>query len=122
MLTISPTGPAGIPPIWSASGRVTSLPAGIHVGLGSPCPCLVTSRSPSRPFLRRTVSELSSDCMTSTMIVRSDHPRTQDGAPPPPPQQKRPRGVGRVPHPLAEPLHPARRARPSVGHPRREQP
>ena len=74
MLASSPTDPPAIPSIRSASRRVTSLPAGIHDGFGSPCPCRDTSRSRNRPFRRESVSELSSDCMTSTMIVCSDQP------------------------------------------------
>ena len=41
--------PPGSPPITAAIRRTASLPAGIQVGLGSPCPCRLVSRHAEEP-------------------------------------------------------------------------
>ena len=51
MLNSSPQVPPATPSIFSAIRRVTSLPTGIQVGLGSPWPCLLVNRR--MPSLRR---------------------------------------------------------------------
>ena len=71
MSTASPQVPPGSPSMISAIRRTVSLAAGIHVGFGVPWPW----RETSRPKRRRTVIELSSDCMTSAITVRSDQCR-----------------------------------------------
>ena len=76
MFIRSPQVPPAIPPTFSASCRAAALAAGIQVGFGSPSPWVEVSLArPNRLFLRRTVIELLSDCMTSRMITRSDHLR-----------------------------------------------
>ena len=67
--------PNAAPPITSAAWLATSPAAGIHDGLGSPCPCSVVRCDPNGPFTRRVVSELSRLCMTSRMMPFSDHRR-----------------------------------------------
>ena len=57
------------------SSRAASLPAGIQVGFGSPSPCLEVNRKPNRLRLPDTVSELSTLCITSRMMLRSLQPR-----------------------------------------------
>src|ERR1700712_4010657 len=58
MLKSSPHVPPATPSIFLAMRRVTSLPAGIHVGFGSPSPCLLSStRKPNLVFLVKVVIE-----------------------------------------------------------------
>ena len=65
--------PPGVPPMLSASRRAAWLATGIQDGLGSPLPWVeVSFRRPSQLRRSRTVIELSSDCITSRMMVRSD--------------------------------------------------
>ena len=64
---------ANMPSTMAAIRRTASCPCGIQVGFGSPCPGPVVSRP---RFVRRTVSELSTVCITSAMMVRSLHRRT----------------------------------------------
>ena len=72
MLNISPQVPPATPSIFLAIRRVTSLPTGIHVGLGSPWPCLLVSRRvPHLVRLVNVVMELSRFCMTRAIMVRS---------------------------------------------------
>ncbi|CKU10920.1 Uncharacterised protein [Mycobacterium tuberculosis] len=76
MLNSSPQVPPATPSILAAMRRVTWLPIGIHVGFGSPCPCLLEyQRIPSFPRLVNVVIELSRCCMTSAITVRSLHCR-----------------------------------------------
>ena len=76
MLNSSPQVPPATPSIFSAMRRVTSLPAGIQVGFGSPWPCLLSiMRKPNLVFLVKVVIELSRCCMTSAIMVRSLHRR-----------------------------------------------
>ena len=65
-----------IPPVRSASHSANALATGMNVGFGRSGSCSVRSRTrPPRPLRARSAIALSSDCMTSTMIVRSDQPR-----------------------------------------------
>ncbi len=80
MLARSPSVPPATPPISSASSWAARWPDGIHVGFGSPWPCLLVSRrwragtgTPSRRGASEVVSELSAACITSAMTVRSLH-------------------------------------------------
>ena len=62
----------GTPPM-SLAIRRTACPAwGIQVGLGLPCPWRDDMIQPSGVFLGKVVIELSWDCMTSAITVRSD--------------------------------------------------
>jgi hypothetical protein len=73
----SPIDPPGFPPRILAISRTTRLPTGIQVGFGAPCPCLEERcRRPVRRLrLENVVMELSIDCMTSAITVRSDQCR-----------------------------------------------
>ncbi|SLJ64369.1 Uncharacterised protein [Mycobacteroides abscessus subsp. abscessus] len=51
MLKISPQLPPAMPPISSATLRVTWLPTGIQVGFGWPWPCFEVILRPNRPRL-----------------------------------------------------------------------
>ena len=65
-----------MPPTFSASCSAAWFATGIHVGFGSPSPCVeVSFVAPKRLRLRMTVIELFSVCITSRMITRSDHLR-----------------------------------------------
>src|SRR3546814_14253969 len=70
MLSTSvPTAPAS-PLTLLAKRRATLCPIGIQVGFGLPVPCFVVNL----PRLRKEVSELSSDCITSRITLRSAPP------------------------------------------------
>ncbi len=72
----SPTLLPGKPLISSASRLAARVASSICTGLGAPCPWRAVSRPlPRPPGLRYVVSELSSDCMTRPMMVRSDQRR-----------------------------------------------
>ena len=72
----SPTLLPGKPLISSARALAASEAALICLGLGAPCPWRAVSSPLPVPFgFRYVVRELSSDCMTSPMMVRSDHRR-----------------------------------------------
>ena len=76
MFIRSPQVPPGMPPTFSASCRAAWFATGIQVGFGSPSPWVeVSFARPNADFLRSTVIELFSDCITSRMITRSDHLR-----------------------------------------------
>ena len=71
----SPIEPPSVPPITRAIRRTASLAAGIQVGFGLPWPCREDITQPSGVFLGNVVIELSSDCITSAITVRSDQCR-----------------------------------------------
>ena len=65
-----------IPPVRSASHCANAFATGMKVGFGRSGSCSVRSRTrPLRRRVARSAIALSSDCITSTMIVRFDHPR-----------------------------------------------
>ncbi len=66
-------------PLISSASRVAACVASsIWTGLGAPWPWRAVSRPfPIPPGLRYVVSELSSDCMTRPMMVRSDQRRLE---------------------------------------------
>src|ERR1700722_11846835 len=62
-----------MPPISRASRRTAWLAAGIQGGFGTPWPCREDNlMRPERLRLGKTVSEMSSVCITSAMMVRCD--------------------------------------------------
>ena len=66
-----------MPPISSRERRARRrAPAGIQVGFGAPCPGVLRSRRRPKRRRYRVVSELSRDCITSAITVRSDQCRT----------------------------------------------
>ena len=65
------------PPVRSASHSANWFATGMNVGFGRSGSCSVRSRTPPRMLRARSAIALSSDCMTSTMIVRRDQPRGQ---------------------------------------------
>ena len=74
--TASMTELWAIPPVRSASHSANRLAIGMKVGFGRSGSCSVLRRTPPNRLRRaRSAIALSSDCITSTMIVRCDQPR-----------------------------------------------
>ncbi len=72
----SPTLEPAKPLISAASAEAPSVAALICLGLGAPWPWRAVSRPLPTPVgFRCVVRELSRDCMTRPMMVRSDHLR-----------------------------------------------
>ncbi len=74
----SPTLEPAKPLISAASAEAPSVAALICLGLGEPWPWRAVSRPLPTPVgLRWVVRELSRDCITRPMMVRSDHLRLE---------------------------------------------
>src|SRR5690349_10061705 len=72
----SPTLEPAKPLISAASAEAPSVAALICLGLGAPCPCrAVSSPRPIPDGFTYVVRELSRDCITRPMMVRSDQRR-----------------------------------------------